>query len=288
MAIEQESNPGEADLKMLRRSAIENEIPTYRAVSTRAIFAVLCGFMAALSFAHPAFYLFAAAAVVLGLSADRAIQRYPDVLTGQGLARAGVALGMIFGLSIFTITSVQEFLARREAGAFAREYAKMVKGGSLADLYWIGLPPLNRTQVTPEEHLKQIQEQKQEAAMTDMKYAGLRKLTQDVHGSPQGSITFNAIENLGREDLVVVAIALFDVQAGAPPHEHKEGEADHAHDEPAGPRSGHAMAVIKGTVPEGKSAYEWWVDDVQYPYIPKTAALPETVKAVDDGHGHAH
>ena len=72
MAIEQESTPDAAELKMLRRSAIENEIPTYRAVSTRAVFAAICGLVSILSFTHPFFYVFAAAAVVLGWWADRA------------------------------------------------------------------------------------------------------------------------------------------------------------------------------------------------------------------------
>lgn len=287
MAIDQESTPGEADLELLRRSAIENELPTYRAVSTRAVFAVLCGVLAALSFAHPAFYLFAALAVVLGISADRAIERHPEMLTGRALARAGVAMGLVFGLSIFTITSVQAFLARREAAAFAREYARMVETGSIADLYWINLSPLARANVTPEENMKQIQAQKQDAAMTEMKFASVRQLSQDVQGGKGGSIAFNGIEDLGREDLTLVALALFDVKAAPAPHEHKEGEAHDEH-EHEGPTSGHAMAVIKGIVPEGKSAYEWWVDDVQYPYTPKSGALPATTKPVDDGHGHAH
>jgi hypothetical protein len=287
VAIDQESSPGEADLKLLRRSAIENEIPTYRAVSTRAVFAVLCGLMAALSFAHPAFYLFAVAAVALGFWADRSIQRYPDLLTGQGLARAGVAMGLVFGLSIFTITSVQAFLARREAGAFAAEYARMVKTGTLADLYWLNLAPQARASISPEENLKQMQGQKQEAPMTEMKFGGLNNLHRAVQGGAGGSITFSGIEDVGREDLTLVALALYDVQAAPAPHEHKEGE-EHDHAAEAAPQASHAMAVIKGVVPEGKSGYEWWVDDVTYPYVPKTAALPETQKKSDDGHGHAH
>ncbi|MDG3002461.1 hypothetical protein [Paludisphaera mucosa] len=288
MAIEQESAPDEADLKLMRRSAIENEIPTYRAVSTRAVFSVICGLLAALSFTHPAFYLFAAAAVALGFWADRAIQKHPEMLTGQSLARAGVAMGLVFGLSIYTITTVQWYLSTRQAGAFASEYAKVVKNGSLADIYWLGLAPPTRAHVTPEDNFKSMQGQKEEAAMSEMKFAGIKKLSQDLHSSPANTITFHAIENMGREDLVQVAIAVFDVNLAATPHEHKdgeehkEGEAEH---KPAGPQSLHAMAVIKGIVPDGKSAYEWWVDDVVYPYVPKTAALPD--KPVDDGHGHA-
>ncbi|WP_165071087.1 DUF4190 domain-containing protein [Paludisphaera rhizosphaerae] len=291
MAIEHESTrPDESDLKMLRRSAIENEIPTYRAVSSLAVVAVLFGLLGALSFTHWAFYLCAAVAVVLGFLADRSIQKRSDVLTGQGLARAAMAMGLIFGLSIFTISAVQHFLAKRQAAAFAVEYGERLKSGSLAELYWIGLLPQQRANVTPEDNLKQMQSQASEAPMMDMKYGALRKLSQDLHGSPESTIKFNSIEKLEREDLTLVALALFDVHVGEIKDEHKEGEAakegeaEHKHEHQE-PHDDYALAVIKGMVPENKNAYEWWIEDVLYPYKPKTAALPE--KKVDDGHGHA-
>jgi hypothetical protein len=313
VAIEQESTPDAPDLKLLRRSAIESEIPTYRAVSTRAVLAVICGLLAGLSFTHPMFYVFAVAAVLLGWSAERAIRRYPDMLTGGRLARTGVALGLVFGLSIFTVTSVQTYLTTRQAGAFAAEYAQMVKTRSLTDLYWIQLNPTARASISPEENLKQMQGQ-QEAAMADMKYAGLRKLVADLHASDKNTITYSGIESLGKDDLIVVAIARFDVHIAEQPktgdeakhddghghddgHDHKEGDGHdhkegdgHKHDDgrKQGPVDSHAMAVVKGMVPEGKTAYEWWVDDVVYPYEPKTAALPAAEKPLDDGHGHAH
>ena len=46
----------------------------------------------------------------------------------------------------------------------------------------------------------------------------------------------------------------------------------------------YALAILKG-VPKGKQ-YEWWVDDVRFPYKPKSYVAP--AKAPDDGHGHAH
>ena len=254
MAIEQESTPQEADLKMLRRSAIENEIPTYRAVSTRAIFAVICGALAALSFTHEAFYLFALTAVVLGISADRAIDRRPEMLTGRGLARAGIAMGLIFGLSIFTIMTTRDFLAKRQAAAFAVEYSKQLKNGKLTDLYWITLSPAAREHISPEENLKQMQDQKEAAAINEMKFAGLRKLVQDLHGTTGADVAFREIEALEHQDLTLVAGALFDVHVGEAKHEHqegetpKEGEEKHEH-EPA--HDAHAFAVLKGVVPEG-------------------------------------
>ncbi len=45
-----------------------------------------------------------------------------------------------------------------------------------------------------------------------------------------------------------------------------------------------ALAILKG-LREGKQ-YEWWVEDIRFPYKPRTYVAP--TKAPDDGHGHAH
>ena len=91
-------------------SPIENELPTYRAISSRAILSVLCGILSLFSIANSFFFIFAVLAVVLGLTADWNIQRYPDILTGRRLAQTGVALGLIFGLGVFTANSVQSYI----------------------------------------------------------------------------------------------------------------------------------------------------------------------------------
>jgi hypothetical protein len=43
------------------------------------------------------------------------------------------------------------------------------------------------------------------------------------------------------------------------------------------------LAVMKGMKNE-KGVYEWWVDDVRFPYKPASYTPP--TKPVDDGHGH--
>ena len=74
-------------------AVIENEIPTYRAISGRAVFCLVCGVLSVFSFAHPVFYAFSILAVGLGIWAHRTIRRLPDMLTGQGLASTGIGLG---------------------------------------------------------------------------------------------------------------------------------------------------------------------------------------------------
>ncbi len=114
MATDQKSPPF-ADEAALVPSAIENEIPTYRAISKYAIFSVLFGIISSFSFASLFFLVFSVGAVILGILAHLAIKQYPDMFTGRRLANVGIALGLIFGLVVSTYTGVQSFLLTREA-----------------------------------------------------------------------------------------------------------------------------------------------------------------------------
>ena len=89
---------------------IENEIPTYRAISARAIFSVAFGVLSACTLAHPFFYVFAILAIGFGIWAHLKIQQFPDMLTGQGLANVGIGLGLVFGLASGTFSTVQYFV----------------------------------------------------------------------------------------------------------------------------------------------------------------------------------
>lgn len=270
MAIDQETSPATAD-RTPNLPVIENEIPTYRAVSTRALVAVLCGLISVFSFAHPFFYLFAILAVVLGVTADRKIQRYPDALTGQTLARVGVLLGLVFGLSIATVTTLQNYLIRREAEKFATHYAERLKQAPLLELYWLGLPPTTREKVTAEENWAQLQaSSKQDQAMDDMSKAPLKALNERLKSSADQKIAFKTVEFQTEDsDTLPLILAVFEIDGPASKtHEAKE----------------FAAVAFKGMIPEGSKSYEWWANEVHYPYKPSTYVPP--VKPVDDGHGH--
>jgi len=253
-------------------SPIENELPAYRAISSRAVLSVLCGILAVFSIASPFFYIFAVLAVVLGFTADWNIQLYPDILTGRGLAQTGAALGLIFGLGIFTVSSVQGFVHARNAESFAKNYAEVFKTGDLAHLLWLEIPPVQRKKVSAEDVMEKAQSaKKKEAMMYEMKNGPLRNLKKRLDASKDQEIHFVKLEGEARDGLTLVALALFEVHGPESKDFPKKEE--------------YALAVLKGTSESGKG-YEWWVDDFQYPYKPATAALPE--KPVDDGHGHAH
>ena len=250
-------------------SAIENEIPTYRAISRSAIFSLLFGVIASFSIASLYFLAFAVLAVITGVMANRAIKQYPDMLTGRGIANVGIALGLIFGLVVSTYTGVQSFLLSREAQRFAKLYAQVLSEGGLGDTIWWGMYPESRKSITPAEALKDFEEAKtKERMFREQKLASVNSLRKQLTGKSGSHLHFIDIESQGIDDsgatIVYFATALYEVEG--PP----EGKQ-------------YALAVFKG-MPKGRH-YEWWVEDVRFPYQRKTFVIPD--KPVDDGHGHA-
>jgi hypothetical protein len=254
------------------RPAIENEIPTYRAISPRAVLSLLCGILSLFSLAHPFFYSFAILAVVLAYTADRNIKLYPELLTGRSLAQIGAAMGLIFGLGIFTYSTVQGLLRTRNAQGFANYYATVYRTGGLGDILWWGMHPVQRSSTTPEEVLQKMQTgKKQDTAAYEMRSASIRNLKKRLDSSKDQEMHFLKIEREGDEGLTHVALALFEVH-GTPSKDFPNAEE-------------YALAFLKGVSRSGKG-YDWWVDELVYPYKPQTADLPES--KIDDGHGHAH
>jgi hypothetical protein len=249
-------------------SVIENELPTYRAISSRAVLSVICGAMALLSMAHPFFYVFAILAVVLGFSADRNIQRYPDMLTGRRLAQLGATMGLVFGLGIVTVSTVRGMIRSRNAASFGRYYADVLKNGTLADAMWLGMPPQQRKGMTAEEVRQKMQSsKKQDQAQLDMRIGPLKLLKRRLDQKDQ-DFRFLRIETEAEEGLTPLALGLFEV--------HGPETKDFPQKEE------YALVIMKGASTE--NGYEWWADDVRYPYQPNTAVLQE--KPADDGHGH--
>jgi hypothetical protein len=268
VATDQETR--EVPAEPIAGSAIENELPTYRAISPRAVFALICGFLALFSLAHPFFYVFAILAVILGLSADRTIQRFPDMLTGRGLAKAGAALGLILGLGIFTVTTVQAYFVSQNAIRFANHYANLLKSGGLGDVLLQNIPPSQRGGMTGNDVLEKLTKGKREdSAMIEMKNAPIKNLKRRVEQKDQ-EIHFVRLEAEGGEGLTHFALALYDVH-GPTSKEFPNQEE-------------HALAVMKG-VPSDTNGMDWWLEEVRYPYKPNSAVVPEA-KPVDDGHGH--
>jgi Domain of unknown function (DUF4190) len=257
-----------------KESAIENELPTYRAISNRAVFSVICGALAAFSFAQMYFLIFAVLAIVLGLLANVTIRRHPDLLTGRRLANAGIAMGLIFGLAVITFTTVHNLILAREIASFAQVYAKVLKEGTLGDVLLYHEPPDVRKSKTAQSVEEDFEKQKaRDRAMAEFRMAPLLDLRKAL-ARKNTRLHFVDVEGHGVDDSLVgrvhyYAAVLYEVEyiAANPEKTSKQ----------------FALAVFKGGA-KGRH-YEWWVDQVMFPYQPKT--YKGSAKPIDDGHGHA-
>jgi hypothetical protein len=249
-------------------SAIENEIPAYRAISPHAVVGLICGVLAVISFASWYFLAFAVAAVLLGGYAIRSIRRYPDVLTGVNLAHAAIALGLIFGLSAVTTGSVQSIIRRVNASRFSNHMVGVLKTGSIADAVWYTTPLAYREGKTASEVYKEAKEQSRGPGM-DNKMVPIENLKKRLGGTGQ-DIHFVKLEGVAAEDLDTVAAALLEV--------HGPPSADFPSEEE------NALMVMRGRNMNGQ--FRWVIESIHYPYKPDTYVAP--AKPVDDGHGHGH
>src|SRR5262249_26873695 len=171
--------------------AIENELPSYRAISTRAVFSLICGVLASFCFANLFFLIFAILAVGLGFWANLAIKRHPDMLTGRGLANAGIAMGLVFGLVATTYSGVQSFVLTQAATKFGREYAEAVQSGSLGKMLWYNLHPDMRKNKSPDEALHDYESAKtKERMMVDQKTAPMQSLRKRLTASKDETFHF--------------------------------------------------------------------------------------------------
>lgn len=260
-------------------SPIENELPTYRAISNLAVFSLICGALSSFSFASLNFLALAVLAVVLGALANRAIQRSPDTLTGAGLANAGIGMGLVFGLIVVTYSSIQYVTIHRSASQFGGQYAQVLKSGTLGDTLLLGEPGDKRKGHTGAEREKEFEQMKQKDRMMMEQKLGPMLNLRKALTAKNAEIRIVGIEKQGVDEsipgdhLYYYALVHYQIDGAVPPPgvPHTEGTL-------------HAMALLKGHREGGH--FDWWVDDTRFPYIPESYQIES--KPVDDGHGHAH
>src|SRR5262245_43869825 len=236
-------------------SVIENELPTYRAISAIAILSVVCGGLSVFAFADPIFYTFPILSIALGIWAHRRIRRFPDMLTGHGLANAGILLGLLFGLSSGTIETVQYLVRSRQAERFARKYADVLKSPSMGDVIKYTRHPETVKDKTSEELLHEFEanktDQRHQMEMMMGPMGNLINLRKRLTGPKGQDVRFVKLESVGEDDshgigLQILALVLFEV-SGPPSAEFPEPKQ-------------FALAILKAR-PKGRQ-YEWWADTV--------------------------
>lgn len=264
-----------------RGSPIENEITSYRAISSLAVTSLIFGLLSFLCFASVTFQLFALLAVFFGFLGLRSVRRYPELITGSGLARAGIMLGIICGLSAITITTVQSQMRVSEARKFAEMYLQVVKDGSLAQNAWYRLDPEARANTKPENMPETMTTPGPDGRSTfEMFTTPVAAIKEKLGSAPTANLRLDKIERHGVEGLTPWASVLLRVE-GLPDHEHKQGESEHDHE--AEEAKGHALVYIKGKNIDGRT--QWWIDEFVYPYKPMSQVIAS--KPIDDGHGHS-
>ncbi len=275
MATDQKINVIDAGTDQIA-SVIENELPAYRAISRLAVFSLIFGFLAIFSFAHWFFYLFAILAIVAGVAANMTIGRYSDVLTGKGLASAGIALGLIFGLAAGTVATVESYVRNREAEKFVKKLVVMLKAPSPGEAFWWGHHPDMRKEKTPIQYVHEVEAAKGKERMAmDQRFGQLSRIRARLAAAPGEDIHFVKIESTGVDDgrgleIGIYALAVFELE-GPATKEFPETQQ-------------FAAAFMKART-KGKQ-YEWWVENFMFPYQP--SSFVPAGKPVDDGHGHAH
>jgi Domain of unknown function (DUF4190) len=266
VAIDPHAPPGAVPSE--RAPAIENEIPTYRAIHPLAVLSLVLGILSVLSFANQAFVVAGVLAILTGVIASRTIQRLSDVLTGRGLAQAGIALGLVFSLSAVTIGLVQSLLLTREVQRFAGRYCQVLARGNQAETLFWSLPPAFRAGKTPEEALDAVKKESR-AEEFEMRY-GVYKTVLDRLATPGQTVQLDAIEAQGVEGVTPFATVRLRLNGSARP----------------GAPAQEAFALLLIRADPGHGRQEWYVEDLRYPYQP--SSYTPAPKPVDDGHGHGH
>jgi hypothetical protein len=248
---------------------IENEIPTYRAISPMAVVSVILGLIGFFSFAETSFLAASVAAVVAGLYADWRIRRLPDVLTGRALAQVGVALGLVFGLGSLTIESVQYFIRKIEAERFAREYAGVLKDRTIAECLWYRLDPKSRQKLPPDSALVQFEKMSaRDPKMFQEQVRPVKLIKDRLAKSSDSRVVLDRVEATAIDGLQVMARARLKIEA---PGDGTPGE-------------NYVLLIIKGN--RGRP-YQWTLMRLDYPYVPGTSGADSfPIQPVDDGHGH--
>ena len=267
-------------------SPIENEIPTYRAISAMAVASVIFGLASALSFTSWAWLPASLFAVIFGVLAIRKIAKMPDVLTGRSLAQAGLAMGLVFGLTSVGYAVWARMTLYSDAQAFAVKFneslisAQKTSPLETSDVVWYMIPSEGRRGLTPEDAKAQLSLMLKNSEKVKSIDDSIRAMIDQAKGVP---MEFIRIEKALFHETTAYAAGIFRVGSGEQAkHEHKPGEA---HDPDKERGLGFALISFKGTGARS-NPNRWFVENIVYPYVPDTYVIATPAVEIDDGHGH--
>lgn len=266
MAIDQ--NHPNPSPELAAKPAIDNEFPTYRAISSTAVLSLIFGLASVFCYASLWFLCLVAAAVALGLYSLRKISQLPEVLTGAGLARVGIGIGLLFGLTSVTRAVTEEFTVNYDASKFAREYIKVLKEQPVSMSLYYQQSAEYRKANSPDEMVDQMKKNRSQLGGDAYQQAAkpVLDIKERLDGGKGGDLVFDQIESKAIDGLTVYANALARLDLkGSKEHPEKE-----------------AFALIRMV----KASDEWLVKEITFPYTPRSVVAAAEQKG--DEHGHAH
>lgn len=249
-------------------TAIENELPAYRAISTTAILSLILGLVSVCSVVSFWFAIAGVAAVVLGILAEWKIRRYPDVLTGRKLARIGIAVSLLSIISAVTTSTVTDLIVRRQATQFANQYIRTLKEGSLDDVIFYSVPLSMRQGKTPQATVATARETLDPEVFQEV-FGGPLQVKERLTAAPNEQVRFVRIEKALIEDMLPHVTILVEFT--------KPGDQD------LPDTQRYALLDLMGA---DMAATHWRVKTIVHPYTPDSFVIQP--KPVDDGHGHGH
>jgi hypothetical protein len=116
----------------------------YRSLSALALAAVVLGLLSGLALLDPMAWGLPALGLLVSLAALRRIRRDEAALAGRGLARAGLALSLLFAVAAPTDWFLYRYLVRREALRFAGYWFQLLGEGQVQKAYLLTVDPKSR------------------------------------------------------------------------------------------------------------------------------------------------
>jgi ABC-type multidrug transport system fused ATPase/permease subunit len=230
----------------------ENVVSTYRAITPLAIASLILGLAAIFSFLSLWFAISGALALVSGIMAIRAIRRLPEALTGERMANAGIALGLLFSLAAVTIDFVQVWIMDREATKFVRGYVADIQSAALEQALFLHADPGYRKEKTPEENIAQYSGSPQSKGIFEMETQGVRDMIKRIKSTPGQTVTLSRILNHAADGMGAYVEFVLILQGPK------------SQDFPAETQYG--IVGVHGN-PEGR-VYAWKVQSTKFPATP--------------------
>jgi hypothetical protein len=266
VAIDQTPSPSSSD--PMPSAAIENEFPTYRAISSLAVFSLILGLLSVFAFANLWFLLLTAGSVLCGWLAIRKIRRLPEILTGSSIASVGIGVGLLFGGSALTHQVVEDVMTTMDAKSFANHLIEVIKKEPADVILWYQENPEYRKKNTPEKVAESVKTSKN-PTQVDPYGAKVKPILmiQERLKSPGQDLHYSKVESKLIIGLTIYANVLLEMD-GPVTKEYPN----------------HDYALIQMIKNPGAGKFDWVIKDFTYPYTPSSTVVE--IPHEDDGHGH--